>query len=103
MSCHQNGLRWILEQENSQLWLALENPANVILLDDRLARRVARAAGLTVWGTLKVLLEGKAQGLTDRIEPLLDRLQLAGMWLSADIRRRILALAQEEDRAGSRS
>ena len=89
--------------ELAAMALALENPASVVLLDDRLARRGAQAAGLTVWGTLKVLLEGKALGLTDRIEPLLDRLQLAGMWLSADIRRRILALAQEEDRAGSRS
>jgi predicted nucleic acid-binding protein len=34
--------------------IALENPTRIILLDDMLARRTTQAAGLTVWGTLKV-------------------------------------------------
>ena len=63
-----------------------------------LARRTAQAAGLTVWGTLKVLLEAKAQGLTDKIEPIVDRLDDAGMWVSAEIRQRILVLADERRR-----
>ena len=75
--------------------LAVENPTHVILLDDLLARRTAQAAGLIVWGTLKVLLEGKAQGLTDKIEPFVNRLENAGMWLSNEIRQRILVLAGE--------
>ena len=55
--------------ELATMALALENPAHFVLLDDALARRMAQAAGLTVWGTLKVLLEAKAQGLTARITP----------------------------------
>lgn len=76
--------------------LALENPMRVVLLDDMLARRTAQAAGLTVWGTLKILLEAKAQGLTDKIAPLVNRLSETGIWLSDEIRQRILALAGEE-------
>lgn len=45
--------------EIAAMSLALENPSHVILLDDMLARRTAKAAGLDVWGTLKVLLEAK--------------------------------------------
>lgn len=81
--------------ELAAMALALENPTHVILLDDLLARRTARAAGLIVWGILKVLMEGKTQGLTDKIEPFVNRLENAGMWLSAEIRQRILALAEE--------
>jgi len=81
--------------EIAAMSLALENPGRVIILDDGLARRVAQAAGLTVWGTLKVLLEAKSQGMIEKITPLVDRLQTSGMWLSADVRRRILALAGE--------
>ena len=81
--------------ELAAMALALENPTRVVLLDDMLARRTARAAGLTVWGTLKVLLESKAQGLTDRIEPLVNRLSDIDMWLSDEVRQRILALAGE--------
>ena len=76
--------------------MALENPDRVVLLDDALARRIARAAGLEVWGTLKVLLEAKSQGLTEQIEPLVNRLVDAGMWISTDIRRRVLSLAGEK-------
>lgn len=82
--------------ELAAMALALENPTRILLLDDMLARRTAQAAGLTVWGTLKILLEAKAQGLTDKVEPLINRLSDSGMWLSAEIRQRILRLAGEE-------
>jgi predicted nucleic acid-binding protein len=81
--------------ELSAMALALENPSHIILLDDGLARRTATAVGFTVWGTLKVLLEAKLLGLTDRIEPMIDRLHEAGMWISDDIKGRILNLAGE--------
>jgi predicted nucleic acid-binding protein len=81
--------------ELAAMALALENPDRIVLLDDALARRIGQAAGLKVWGTLRILLEAKAKGLTDSISPLLDRLQAAGMWISRDIRERIVILAGE--------
>jgi len=75
--------------------LALENPTLIVLLDDALARRIAQAAGLNVWGTLKILLEAKSQGLTESIEPIINRLRNAGMWVSEDIQQRVLTLAGE--------
>jgi predicted nucleic acid-binding protein len=81
--------------ELAVLAMALENPERVVLLDDALARRVAQAAGLEVWGTLRVVLEGKRAGLTNSIKPLVDHLARSGMWISPEIRTRILALAEE--------
>lgn len=66
-----------------------------MLLDDALARKLAQAAGLDVWGTLKILLEAKSRGLTASIGPMIDRLRNAGMWVSADIQQRVLTLAGE--------
>ena len=77
--------------------LALEHPDRVALLDDKFAREVAQAAGLSRWGTLKVLLEAKSQGLTPLIRPWVDRLAERGMWISAEVRQRILALADERE------
>ena len=82
--------------ELAAMALALENSDRVVLLDDTLARRIAQAAGLKVWGTLKILLEAKAQGLTESIDLLIERLEDAGMWISDDIRRRVLTLAGEK-------
>ena len=81
--------------ELAALALALETPNRIVLLDDGLARRTAQASGLTVWGTLRVLLDAKSQGLTESITPLVDRLRDSGMWISEDIRHRILNLAGE--------
>jgi len=81
--------------ELETLALALEHPDRIVLLDDDLARRIGQAAGLTVWGTLRVLLEAKDQGLTPRISPLLGDLERSGMWISESLGRRVLALAGE--------
>lgn len=83
--------------ELAVLSLALEHPARVVLLDDRLARRVAIAADLDIWGTLRITLEAKTRGLTDTIKPILSQLQEAGMWISSDVQKRILALADEAE------
>lgn len=88
--------------ELAVLALALEHSECTVLLDDRQARRIAQSAGLNVWGTLRILIEAKSRGLVHRIVTHVDGLENAGMWMSDAIRRRVLALAGEEesDRAG---
>lgn len=75
--------------------LALENTERIVILDDALARRIAQAAGITVWGTLRVLLEVKSLGITDSIHPYIERLRESGMWISDEFCQRVLALAGE--------
>ncbi len=65
------------------------------MLDDARAHRIATAAGLTVWGTLRVLLEAKSSGLVDRVALAVERLRESGMWISENIRQRVLTLAGE--------
>ncbi|MCC6499421.1 MAG: DUF3368 domain-containing protein [Anaerolineales bacterium] len=81
--------------EIAAMALALENSERVVLLDDMLARRTAQAAGLQVWGTLRVLLEAKSNGLIESVEPHITKLGDSGMWVSAEIHQRILKLAGE--------
>lgn len=81
--------------EIAAMALALENRDRVVLLDDMLARRTAQAAGLQVWGTLKILLEAKSHGIIDEVEPYVSKLSDSGMWVSAEIKERILKLAGE--------
>lgn len=81
--------------ELAAMALALENSGRIILLDDALARRMAQAAGLEVWGTLRVLLEAKSMGLVSEIKPFVDKLNRAGLWMSDKIQKRVLALAGE--------
>ena len=75
--------------------LGLENPERILLLDDNLARRTAVGAGLSVWGTLRVILEAKDKGLTPSVGLVVERLRADGMWISEAVRDRILKLAGE--------
>jgi len=81
--------------ELAALALAFEHREHIVLLDDLLARRIAQVAGLRVWGTLRVLLEAKEHGIIPEVAPYVNKLLHAGMWVSEDIRRRILRLAGE--------
>lgn len=81
--------------EIAAMALALENPDKVVLLDDMLARRTAQVAGLQVWGTLKVLLKAKSTGMIENVGPYVSKLSDSGMWISAEIKHRILKLAGE--------
>jgi len=75
--------------------LALENPDKVVLLDETLARRIAQAAGLQIWGTLKILFEAKLQKIINNVKPYIPKLRDSGMWISAEVEKRILRLADE--------
>lgn len=83
--------------ELAVLALALAHSDCTVLLDDRPARRIAESAGLDVWGTLRVLIEAKSQGLVESIATHVDRLASTGMWMSDTIRQRVLSLAGEDE------
>ncbi|MEM8530305.1 MAG: DUF3368 domain-containing protein [Chloroflexota bacterium] len=93
--CLQSGLLSTGVGEISAMSLGFENPERIVILDDLLARRTAHAAGLQVWGTLRVLLEAKAIGVTSEIRTHVERLDSSGMYLSNELKQRILRLARE--------
>ncbi len=81
--------------EVAAMSLAFENRDCVVLLDDPLARRAAHNVGIQYWGTIQILLEAKAHGLTDKITPYVDKLASSSLLLSETNRQRILSLAGE--------
>lgn len=66
-----------------------------LLLDDRDARRVARARGLLVYGSGGVLILARDAGLLSLVRPVLDDLRAAGLYLSDGAYREILRAAGE--------
>jgi predicted nucleic acid-binding protein len=77
--------------------LGLELPGSLLILDDRLGRRIARLNGLAFTGMLGVLLRAKQAGLLDSIRPTLEKLETTTMWLPEDLVHSILVEAQEEE------
>jgi predicted nucleic acid-binding protein len=81
--------------EAEAIALAQERQADLLLLDERLARRHAQRLGLAITGTLGVLLRAKQQGLVPEIRPFTEQLQRSGIRLSDALVARTLQLAGE--------
>jgi predicted nucleic acid-binding protein len=82
--------------EAEVLALAQERHADLVVLDERLARRYARRLNLKLTGTLGVLLRAKQQGLVPAIKPLIEQLVQGGIRLSDDVIAKTLQLAGEK-------
>jgi predicted nucleic acid-binding protein len=82
--------------ESEALALALEDASSILLVDDLPARHKAEEMGVTIVGTLGVLLRGKQAGLIPTLKPLIDRLRdELGFFLSDAIVRLVLSSAGE--------
>src|SRR5207302_195616 len=81
--------------ESETLALALETRADLVILDERPARRLALRLGLPIIGTAGVLLAAKRANLTPVVRPLLDALIECGFRISTSLRDRILTDADE--------
>jgi predicted nucleic acid-binding protein len=81
--------------EAQVLALAIEEPGSLVILDDSLARQIARLRSLRTTGTAGVLLKAKHEGHILAVAPLLDRLMQLDFRLSDAVKAKILRLARE--------
>jgi len=71
--------------EAEAIVLALELNADLLLIDDRDARNLAKKLGLQVMGTPGVLALAKYMGLIQEVKPIIDKLVETGFWRSRRI------------------
>jgi predicted nucleic acid-binding protein len=81
--------------EAAAIALALTTPGARVLLDDIAARRIADGLGLTVKGTLGLLVEAKRQGLLPSVRPLVERMIENGFRLAPSLVASVLSAAGE--------
>ena len=71
--------------------------ARAVLLDEQLARRLARQRKLPVVGTMGVLLAAKQSGLLRAVRPVIDAMIVQGRHISPALRTQVLQIAGEEE------
>ena len=76
--------------ETAAICYAVEHDADLVLLDERDGRRVARRHDLDMTGVIGILLRGSKTGEID-LESELDALREAGFWISDDLYARVLS------------
>ncbi|MBI3403776.1 MAG: DUF3368 domain-containing protein [Acidobacteria bacterium] len=87
--------RSLADGERHAIALALETRVDALVLDDLPARRIAHEAGLTVIGTLGVLLGAKRIGLIGKVRPELANLVRTSFFLSPQLYDELLLAAGE--------
>lgn len=76
--------------------LAVEQPADIVLLDEAEARKVADTYSLKKTGTIGLLMRAKNEGKIPALKDALDRLQNdAGFWVDAKLYAQALAAVGE--------
>ena len=81
--------------ESEALALALEAGADLILLDDKAARRLAAALRQPFMGTLGFLLKAKEAGLIGEIRPKIEALRALPFHIAPRLYEAVLKAAQE--------
>ena len=78
------------EGEAEVIVLAEDEKADIIIMDDKLGRKVARLKGYNVMGTLRLLVIAKEKGIIPDVKSRIEKLKAAGFWLSEDITKVLL-------------
>ncbi|QDA30742.1 DUF3368 domain-containing protein [Thermococcus indicus] len=96
---NQRLVKFLLEMidhgEAETIAFALENEIDLVVLDDKDARKVARGFGLRVTGTLGLLILAKERGLIGEVRPYVEELRKRGFRISDEIVEKILKSAGE--------
>lgn len=63
--------------------LAQEQKADLVIIDDNAAKKTAKYLGLTVTGTLGILLKAKRKKIVPRVDALLAEMKRNGFYLDS--------------------
>jgi predicted nucleic acid-binding protein len=83
--------------ETAAILVAESLHADLLLIDERLGRKVARERGLTVRGTLGVLVQAREAKLLPALKPVLDALIGDGFRIAPALVREALATVGEDE------
>ncbi|MEM8886652.1 MAG: DUF3368 domain-containing protein [Bacteroidota bacterium] len=81
--------------EASAIALGLNTPTSTLILDEIKGRKVAKRLGLTVTGTIGIIVKAKNQGLIKSGREILGSLERHGFWLSHKLKAEILRQMDE--------
>ena len=92
----ENLLLELDEGEAEAIALALEIDADILLIDERKGRQIAKSLGLEITGILGILLQSKKAGHISEIKPILDALiNDANFFIAKNLYKFILQKAEE--------
>lgn len=81
--------------EAEVLALACEEKEPLVIIDDEIARKIAKLQGIKLTGTAGVLLKAKTNNYIPEIKPVLEKLREVGFYLSDRVIAEVLKISGE--------
>ena len=81
--------------ESSAIALALEISDSLLILDDIKARKVATQLGLSITGTLGIIIKAKLEGIIPSVIPILNKIKQTDFRLSNEVESQVLKADME--------
>ena len=69
---------------------------HLVVIDDNAARKTAQFLGLTLTGTMGVLIKAKQLGYIDSVMPIVSRMEENKIFFSTGLKERVKRLSHEE-------
>lgn len=82
--------------EATTIALALEHDDSLVIIDEIKGRKAAKEMGISVTGSLGVLVAAKRKGYLDAVKPIIDKIQKTNFRVSNELIERILQEAKED-------
>lgn len=90
------GLKSILDLgEATSISLAFENENSLLIIDELKGRRIAKDIGISITGTLGILLIGKQKGIVPQVKPIIEKIQKTNFRISQSLIDKTLKMAEE--------
>jgi hypothetical protein len=83
--------------EASAITLAIQVNARALLIDEKRGRRIAQRHGLTIIGTMGILVAAKHRNLIPSVASVLDMMISQGRYISPSLRAQVLQAVDEDD------
>ena len=68
--------------EASVIQLALNEKIQTVCIDEPVGRRIARLSGLSLTGSIGILIRAQKEGHLPSLRPVIERMRKNGVWLS---------------------
>lgn len=81
--------------EASVIHNAFRHHVSLVAIDEKAGRRVARLHGLSVTGSLGILIRAKKEGLVDDLEHCIQHMTDRGIWISDALVTQALEISRE--------
>lgn len=81
--------------EASAIALAVEHPDCLLIIDDLKGRKFAKKLGLTITGSLGILIAAKKAGTIPTVKPFIDKIKQTNFRISDNLVQRVLTQVNE--------